>query len=205
MTFNWLNIAKRLEAIAQAGLTFTSNDYDLERYREIQEIGHRIFHQYSQTPVEVIHDLFSRDHGYPTPKVDIRGVIFRDEKILMVQEKLDGLWALPGGWADIGFTPREVAVKEVREEAGLEVVPERLLAVFDKKCHSHPPSPVHVYKLFILCKETGGRLHAGMETLDAKFFRKDDLPDLSIDRNTAEQLNMMFELKKDPKALPLLD
>lgn len=205
MTFSWLDIAKRLEAIAQTGLAFTSNDYDKERYREIQEIGHQIFHQYSQAPVEVIHDLFSGEHGYPTPKVDIRGVIFRNEKILMVQEKLDKLWALPGGWADIGYTPGEVAVKEVKEEAGLEVIPERLLAVFDKKCHGHPPSPIHVYKIFILCKETGGSLQAGMETLAARFFKQDDLPDLSVDRNTAEQLNLMFDLNKDPQVLPLLD
>ena len=205
MGFNWLDIAKRLEAIAQAGLAFTQSDYDKERYEEIRDIGHAIFHHHTNTPVEIIHDLFSGENGYPTPKVDIRGVVFRDSKILMVREKLDSLWAVPGGWADIGFTPGEVAVKEVKEEAGLDVVPVRLLAVLDKKCHAHPPSPVHVYKMFILCEELGGKLQAGTETTGAEFFELDALPDLSTDRNTFEQIKMMFELNSDPDAMSLMD
>jgi ADP-ribose pyrophosphatase YjhB (NUDIX family) len=205
MSFNWLDIAKRLEAIAQTGLAFTESDYDRERYEEIREIGHRIFHQYTEAPVDVIHDLFSRENGYPTPKVDVRGVIFRDNKILLIREKLDGLWALPGGWADIGYTPAEVAVKEVREEAGLEVIPVRLLAVLDKKLHAHPPSPLHVYKIFILCMETGGSLSPGMETTGAEFFSHDSLPPLSTDRNTIEQLNTMFSFNQDPLQQTLLD
>jgi len=205
MEFNWLDIAKRLEAIAQTGLAFTESDYDRERYEEVREIGHQIFHYNTQTPIEIIHDLFARENGYPTPKVDVRGVIFRDNKILMIREKLDGLWALPGGWADIGYTPSEVAVKEVREEAGLEVTPIRLLAVLDKKCHTHPPSPLHVYKIFILCQEIGGSLKTGMETTDVKFFSQDDLPPLSTDRNTFEQLDLMFSFLEDPIRQTLLD
>jgi len=205
MSFNWLDIAKRLEAIAQTGLAFTENDYDRERYEEIREIGYKIFHHYTEAPVEVIHDLFSGENGYPTPKVDVRGVIFRENKILLIREKLDGLWALPGGWADVGYSPGEVAAKEVREEAGLEVVPVKLLAVLDKKCHAHPPSPIHVYKIFILCSESGGTLMPGMETTAADFFSHDDLPPLSTDRNTAEQLDIMFASLKDPLGLPILD
>jgi len=205
MVFKWLDIAKRLEAIAQTGLAFTDNDYDKERYEEIREIGHHIFHNYTHTPIETIHDLFSGDNGYPTPKVDIRGVIFRDDTILMVQEKLDGLWALPGGWADIGYSPGEVAVKEVKEEAGIDVIPDKVLAVMDKKCHTHPPSPIHVYKIFVKCNESGGELQAGMETTSVDFFKMDDLPDLSTDRNTIEQINMMFEFKNDPSRLTYLD
>ena len=205
MSFNWLDIAKRLEAIAQTGLAFTENDYDRERYEELREIGHKIFHHYTETPIEVIHDLFSRENGYPTPKVDVRGVIFRDNRLLLIQEKLDGLWALPGGWADVGYTPAEVAVKEVREEAGLEVNPIRLLAVLDKKCHAHPPSPLHVYKIFILCEETGGSLKTGMETTDVDFFSQDNLPPLSTDRNTLEQLDLMFTFNADPLRQTLLD
>jgi ADP-ribose pyrophosphatase YjhB (NUDIX family) len=205
MSFSWLDIAKRLEAIAQAGLAYTENDYDRERYEELRQIGHHIFHHYTEAPAERIHDLFSRENGYPTPKVDVRGVIFRENKILLIREKLDGLWALPGGWADIGYTPAEVAAKEVLEEAGLQVEPERLLAVLDKKCHSHPPSPLHVYKVFILCKETGGHLRPGMETTGADFFYPDDLPPLSTDRNTVEQINMMFSFCQDPLLPTLMD
>jgi ADP-ribose pyrophosphatase YjhB (NUDIX family) len=205
MSFNWLDIAKRLEAIAQTGLAFTESDYDRERYEELREIGHRIFQRYTETPVEVIHDLFSRENGYPTPKVDVRGVVFRDNQILMIREKLDGLWALPGGWADVGYTPGEVVVKEIKEEAGLDVVADRLLAVLDKKCHAHPPSPLHVYKIFILCQESGGTLKPGMETTGADFFDQNDLPPLSTDRVTVEQLNMMFKFNRDPQAQTLLD
>jgi ADP-ribose pyrophosphatase YjhB (NUDIX family) len=203
--FNWLETAKRLEAIAQTGLTFTQNDYDRERYEEIRMIGHSIFHYYTETPVEKIHELFDREEGYPTPKVDIRGVIIRDDKILLVHEKLDNRWALPGGWADIGLTPSEVVAKEVREEAGLEVQPERLLAVLDKKMHNHPPSPLHVYKMFILCQEKGGILAAGVETLDAGFFSLNQLPVLSTDRNTHGQLAMIYDLYKHPERLPVID
>jgi ADP-ribose pyrophosphatase YjhB (NUDIX family) len=205
MEFNWLDIAKRLEAIAQTGLAFTENMYDRERYEELRDIGHSIFHHHTDTPVEVIHEFFSGDHGYPTPKVDIRGVVFRGDRVLMIQEKADALWALPGGWADIGYTPGEMAVKEVKEEAGLDVKPVRLLAVLDKKCHNHPPSPIHVYKIFILCEELGGELKPGMETTDAYFFPPGELPALSMERNTAEQIKMIFDLKNDPYAPAFMD
>ncbi|MBR9999304.1 MAG: NUDIX hydrolase [Cyclobacteriaceae bacterium] len=203
--FSWLEIAKRLEAIAQTGLTFTQNDYDRERYEEIREISHTIFHQHTETPVEKIYDLFAREKGYPTPKVDVRGVVMRDDKILLVREKLDNRWALPGGWADIGLTPFEVVAKEVREESGLEVKPVRLLAVLDKKLHNHPPSPLHVYKMFILCQENGGVLAAGMETIEAGFFSLDQLPSLSTERNTTSQLSMVYDLYKHPERMPVID
>ncbi len=205
MKFDWLNIAKRLEAIAQTGLTYSNDDYDKERYQEIRNISHTIFNHYSDTPTEKIKELFAKETGYPTPKVDIRGVIFKNNKILMVQEKIDGLWALPGGWADIGFTPSEVVVKEVEEEAGLKVEPVKLIAVFDKNRHPHPPSPIHVYKLFILCRITGGELEPGMETSGATFFVRDEIPDLSLERNTLEQIYMLFDQLKKPDTPTLFD
>ncbi len=205
MAFDWLNIAKRLEAIAQIGLTYSQDDYDTERYHEIRDISHQIFNHYTDTPLEKIQNLFSRENGYPTPKVDVRGVIFQDKKILLVKEKLDGMWALPGGWADIGYSPAEVVVKEVKEEAGLEIAPVKLLAVFDKKCHAHPPSALHVYKMFILCTINGGTLNPGMETLEAEFFSQDKLPELSIERNTPEQINLLFKNRLNPEAPTLFD
>lgn len=203
--FSCLEIAKRLEAIAQAGLTYTENEFDRERFEEIRDIGHRIFHEYSGAPINRIHELFSKEQGYPTPKVDIRGVVFRHNQILMVREKLDGLWALPGGWADIGYSPSEVVVKEVREEAGLEVSPLRLVAVLDKKHHRHPPSPMYVYKIFILCEETGGDLTPGIETTDVGFFAEDGLPELSTDRNTKEQMEMIFQFNRNPDQPTVFD
>jgi len=205
MAFDWLNIAKRLEAIAQIGLTYSQDDYDTERYHEIRDISHQVFNHYTDTPLEKIQNLFSGENGYPTPKVDVRGVIFQDKKILLVKEKLDGMWALPGGWADIGYTPSEVVVKEVKEEAGLEIAPVKLLAVFDKKCHAHPPSALHVYKMFILCTINGGTLNPGMETLGAEFFSQDKLPELSIERNTPEQIHLLFKNRLNPEAPTLFD
>lgn len=192
MSFDWLSAAKRLEAIAQTGLTFSKDAYDRERYEEIRSLSHHIFNQYTDTPVIKIKELFKHETGYPTPKVDIRAVIFREGKILMVQEKTDELWSLPGGWGDIGFTPSEVAIKEVKEETGLVVVAERVLAILDKKCHQHPPSAFHVYKIFILCKEEGGELSPGFDIAAVEFFESTDLPSLSLERITSDQIEMVF-------------
>jgi len=197
MTF-WLETAKRLDAIAQAGITFSTNPYDLERFEEIRAISHSMLNEYTGTPIERIPELFSHEVGYPTPKVDIRGIVIRENKILLVKEKLDQHWALPGGWADIGYSPREMAVKEVFEEAGLNVQAVRLLAVLDKKFHDHPPSPFHVYKFFILCQDNGGMPVPGHETFDAGFFAIDKLPPLSTERNTENQIRSMHRLSKLP-------
>jgi ADP-ribose pyrophosphatase YjhB (NUDIX family) len=198
MKFDWLNIAKRLEAIAQTGFTYSKDDYDRERYQEIRDIGHTIFNHYTGAPVEKIQNLFSGENGYPTPKVDIRGVIFEKDQIMLVKEKTDGLWALPGGWADVGYTPSEVVVKEVKEEAGVDVKPVKLVAVFDKKCHAHPPSALYVYKMFILCNIIAGNPEPGVETLEVAFFNKDELPDLSVERNTLEQIHLLFDHIQNP-------
>lgn len=135
-----LDIAKRLQAIAQAGITYSISDYDLERYNELQNISIDILKKLTDENVDKIKNLFTNETGYQTPKTDVRAVIFKDNKILMVKEKSDNSWSLPGGWSDIGYSPSEVVVKEVKEEAGLEVKAKKLLAVFDKKFHPHPPS-----------------------------------------------------------------
>ncbi|MDF2593150.1 MAG: ADP-ribose pyrophosphatase [Clostridia bacterium] len=201
----WLETAKKLQAMAQSGLAYCTNQYDIERYEELRDISADMMSKYTDTEITMVKSLFCNETGYQTPKVDIRGVIFKDNKILMVREKLDGAWALPGGWADIGLTPGEVAVKEVKEEAGLEVKPIRLLAVFDKKCHPHPPSPYHVYKIFILCEIVGGSLRTGMETSDARFFGSHELPELSVERNTESQIKIMFEYLENPNKEAMLD
>jgi len=201
----FLNFAKKIQSIAQIGLAYGNNPYDIERYEQLRLISFEMMEALGNIPVEKIAGLFENEHGYQTPKVDVRGVIFRDNKILMVQEKADQGWTLPGGWADIGLTPNEIAVKEVWEESGLEVKATRLLAILDKKCHPHPPSPWHVYKVFILCQETGGTLQAGMETMDAKFFALSDIPILSTERVTADQLKMCFDFKAYPDKIAICD
>ncbi|MBC7923923.1 MAG: NUDIX hydrolase [Ferruginibacter sp.] len=198
MPHAWLEIAKRMQALAQAGLTYAENGYDRERYEELQTISLDILHRLTDEPVEKIRSLFTNETGYQTPKVDVRAVVFEGEKILMVRENTDNRWSLPGGWADVGYSPKEVAIKEVREEAGLVVEPTRLLALLDKKCHPHPPSPFHIYKVFILCRTVGGELVPGLETNGVGYFAEDRLPDLSLDRITETQIRLMFELASNP-------
>ena len=197
----FLGFAKKIQSIAQIGLTFNENPFDIERYHELREISFKMMEALSNTPIEKITKLFEHEQGYQTPKVDVRSLIFRGEEILMIQEKMDHCWAPPGGFADIGLTPYEIAVKEAKEESGLEIEPIRLIAVLDKNKHNHPPSPWDIYKLFILCKETGGALQPGTETLDARFFKLSELPPLSTGRITREQIEMAYEFKNDPGKL----
>jgi ADP-ribose pyrophosphatase YjhB (NUDIX family) len=201
----WLEYAKRVQALAQAGITYAENSFDLERYQELSEISVRLMSELSGTEVTRVRDLFTNEDGYQTPKTDVRAVIFQDGKILLVREKVDNCWALPGGWADVGYSPGEVAVKETREEAGLEVSAGRLLAVLDKKCHPHPPSPYHTYKIFIRCQILGGTLQQGSETLDVQFFGREELPELSVERGTVSQLQLMFEYLDNPNKEPVFD
>ncbi|MEM8966082.1 MAG: NUDIX hydrolase [Bacteroidota bacterium] len=205
MQHPWLTTAQRLQSIAQAGLTYCQNDYDRERYEELMQISAQIVADYSEAPFEKIMDLYKQEEGYLTPKVDIRGVIFQDDKLLMVQEKIDQGWTVPGGWADVGYSPSEIVVKEVQEEAGITVVPERLLAVLDKKCHNHPPTPFYTYKVFILCQYTAGEIKVGSETMDVGFFGIDELPPLSVERLTLEQAQMLFEFHHNPAKAVLFD
>ncbi|MBO1511095.1 NUDIX hydrolase [Metabacillus bambusae] len=205
METKWLEWAKQLQSIAQAGLTYSKDVYDLERFEEIRNISIEILSQHTDMDKSVIRGLFANETGYATPKVDIRSVIFRDNKILMVKEKTDGNWALPGGWADIGLTPSEVAVKEVKEESGFDVKPIKLLGVLDKKCHPHPPSPNHVYKIFILCEIIGGEPKGGIETSEVAFFAENELPRLSIERNTKSQIELAFKHKNNPQEPAFFD
>ena len=191
----WLQLAHQLQSIAQAGLTYSENKYDIERFEQLLQISKEIVVDHSEISSEKIDKIFDMEEGYLTPKVDVRGVIFREEKLLMVKETLDGKWALPGGWADVGYTPSQVVEKEVQEEAGLIVKATDLMAVMDKKCHPHPADLYYVYKMFFLCKEQGGKLQQGMETSDVGFFGINEIPELSTGRNTTSQIKKIFELK----------
>lgn len=193
MEQKWLDWAKQLQSIAQTGLTYSKDVYDLERFELIRQISMEIMSEQTGVVMENIKDLFANETGYATPKVDIRAVVFKDNKILMVKEKHDGDWSLPGGWADIGLTPSEVAVKEVKEESGFDVKVTKLLMVHDKKCHPHPPSPFHVYKMFIQCEIIGGQPTEGIETSAVEFFSEHELPPLSTARNTKNQIEMAFK------------
>ena len=197
-----LDWARRLQAMAQTGLTFARDPYDLERYRAIHQMAaEMVAHAAGAAEVAPILDLLATETGYATPKVDVRGVVFDDRgSLLLVKERSDGKWTLPGGWADVNQSPAENVVREVREEAGYEARATKLLAVFDKNKHAHRPVVRHVYKMFIRCEITGGAAaHGGTnETDGVAFYPADGLPELSTDRNTAGQLARMFEHFRRP-------
>jgi ADP-ribose pyrophosphatase YjhB (NUDIX family) len=190
----WLQWAKALQAIAQNGLAYTENPFDRERYEVILEMAAEIMANHSDVDATHIADLFKGQTGYATPKVDVRGVVFHDERILLVRERDDARWTLPGGWADVNESASEAVVREIREESGFETVAVKLLAVYDKSKHPHELIfPFHVYKHFFLCELTGGEPTTGIETSDVGFFAEEVLPDLSLSRVTAAQVARCFE------------
>ncbi len=194
----WLEWAQNLQALAQSGLTYSPNPFDLQRYEAIREIAAEILSTYSQTDLEMIRDLYQSQAGYITPKVDVRGVVFKGDHILLVRELADGGFTLPGGWVDVNESPSTAVEREVWEETGYLVKAKKLLAVYDRNKHGHPPYIFHIYKLFILCELVGGQATGSIETGEAEFFPEDHIPPLSIARTTAEEISRFFEHHRCP-------
>ena len=189
----WIRWARELQAIAQTGNHFVTSDYDRERYQRISEIAAEIFAEQGDIEGSKVRTIFEAQSGYATPKVDVRAAVFRDGKILLVQERSDRRWTLPGGWADVNDSPSEAVQKEVLQESGFRARTERLLAVFDRAKHPHdPPFPFHIYKMFFLCKIESGEATPSLETSSVEFFRMEALPPLSLSRITEEQIQFCF-------------
>jgi ADP-ribose pyrophosphatase YjhB (NUDIX family) len=194
----WLAWAQRLEAIAQTGLFYALNDYDRDRYQQIRDLAAEMIAANSDAPLERVLNLVSKDDGYATPKVDVRAAVFRDEKLLYVRETEDGLWTLPGGWADVGQSAAESVEREVREESGYEVKAVKLLAVYERDRHPHPPILHHSWKMFFLCELLGGEPKGSFETSEVAFFGEDEIPPLSLPRVLPEQIRFMYEHRRHP-------
>ncbi|MGP4108549.1 NUDIX hydrolase [Virgibacillus sp. L01] len=205
MSYKWLEWAKKIQSISQSGLSFSNDMYDIERYEELRKISTEIMEQYTDLEMEKIEGLFTNETGYQTPKADVRGAVFNDGKILMVREKIDDKWSLPGGFCDIGLSPSENIIKEVKEESGYDVIAKKLVALLDMNKHSHPPQPYHYYKIFIQCELIGGQAEIGIETKDVRFFSENNLPKLSTGRNTETQIKMLFDYLRNPSKLSLVD
>lgn len=200
----WLKWAVRLQSIAQAGITYCDNKYELERYEEIREIAAEMLSYKTEIPMEKVKELFCNETGYQTPKIDTRAAIFQDDKILLVKEN-NGTWSLPGGWADVNVSVKENTVKEVKEEAGLDVTADMVIAVQDREKHNLPVYAWKVCKIFVLCSVIGGAFQENIETTESKYFGYEELPLLAEEKNNKEQIQMCFEAYHSPDWKTLID
>jgi len=195
----WLEWVRRLNSIAQAGFTYNENDYDQERYQQIQDIATEIAASHSNLPESKIADFYKNEKGYATPKLDARGAVFNaDGEILMVKEAKVGRWTLPGGWVDVCDTPSKAVEREVFEESGYRVKAIKLMAVYDRDNQGHPEHEFAIWKNYFLCELTGGTAKTSVETSDVGFFTEDNLPELDTGRILKKHLHHFFEHYRNP-------
>lgn len=188
----WLEWAVELQSLAQAGLYYGKDIFDKERYERIRDIASEMVAYKSDIPSDKVKDLFCCEIGYQTPKLDSRAAIFNGNKILLVQEK-NGKWSLPGGWVDVNISVKENVIKEVKEEAGLDVTADMVIAVQDREKHNLPVYAYKVCKIFVLCSVIRGKFEENSETVMSNYFGIDELPELSSEKNNEEQLKMCFD------------
>ena len=191
-----LELTIELQSLAQAGLAYCNNDYDLERYERIREIAAELMNIQTDMPIEKIKNVFCNETGYQTPKIDTRAVIFKENKILLVHEN-NGTWSLPGGWCDVLESIKSNTIKEVKEEAGLDVKAVRIIAVQDRNKHNKPIYAYGVCKFFVQCEVIGGSFQENIETTEIGYFSLDELPRLAEEKNNKEQIEMCFNAVKD--------
>jgi ADP-ribose pyrophosphatase YjhB (NUDIX family) len=195
----WLTWGRKLQSIAQNGLAYCKNPYDIERYEAMRDLAVEILAQHTGVNPDELMDLFGSETGYATPKIDVRGAIFKDQSILLVRELADeGRWTLPGGWADVSDTPSEAVIREIREESGYEAKAVKLVAVYDRNKQGHPAFIFSTYKIFFLCEITGGSPTESHETGGAGFFLEEQLPELSLARVTPQQIHTLFKHYNNP-------
>lgn len=192
----WLKWAMEIQSIAQIGLTYTKDVYDKERYEQLRNIASEMLSYKTDIPVDKVKNLFCNEQGYQTPKLDTRAAIFKDDKILLVHEK-NGFWSLPGGWVDVLESIESNTIKEVKEEAGLDVVAKKVIAIQDRNKHNTPIYPYGVCKVFVECEVMGGEFVENIETVEIGYFSLDNLPKLAEEKCTPKQVEMCFEAKNN--------
>lgn len=188
----WVDMIVELQSLAQAGLAYGKDAYDKERYERIREISAEMMSHIADIPLEKVKGLFCNEIGYQTPKIDTRAAIFKDDKILLVQEK-NGTWSLPGGWCDVTVSVAENTIKEVKEEAGLDVIVKSVIAIQDREKHNLPMYAYRVCKIFMLCSAVGGNFEPNIETIGFAYFAEDEIPQLATEKNNEEQIKMCFD------------
>jgi ADP-ribose pyrophosphatase YjhB (NUDIX family) len=193
----WIEWAREIFSLSQAGLTYSKNEFDIERYNRLQEISAEMIESQSKLSRETVLESFSMQAGYATPKIDVRGAVVHEGKILLIQERMDERWAMPGGWADLGNTPASVAEREVWEESGYRVKAEKVVAVLDAN-RIEPLEFYHAFKIIFLCRLTGGEPQVSHETMAVDFFDLNKLPPLSLYRTNEDMLREVFAHVEDP-------
>lgn len=189
-----LDIARELKAISQAGLTYSNDPFDRERFAKLNELSTLLIRSNGRYP-----DFRWPDEiGYPTPKLDVRGAVIHDDRILLVKEASSGRWTLPGGWADVNATPAENVEKEVLEESGYVVKAKRIISLVDRNRSGYPPHPEYIYKIFFLCKLIGGAPQISHETTEVGFFELGSLPELDPARVRLEDIELAFDVYGKP-------
>jgi 8-oxo-dGTP pyrophosphatase MutT (NUDIX family) len=201
----WLAWAREIQALSQTGLAYSQTDYDTQRYQRLSEIASEIVHSQTGLPLEALLEDFRMQPGYATPKVDVRGAVVRGGRILLVQERADKRWCMPGGWADVGDLPSKTATREVWEESGFDVVPDKVVGIFDANRSGAPLEFYHAYKIVFLCSLTGGQARPSNETLAVDFFDFDDLPPLSSNRTNERHLAEVLAHLGDPERPAFFD
>ncbi len=194
---NLVNWAMKLQSLAQAGLTYGKDRFDLERYQEIRTISAEMMSWKSDMPLKKVKSLFCNEIGYQTPKIATRAAIFKNQKILLVQEN-DGTWSIPGGWCEVNLSVKENCIKEVKEEAGIDIEVEKVIALHSLSKHSSKEYPYGVLEIFFLCKPKEGHFEQNIETIDSKYFGINELPNMSSDKGSKEQALMCFKALNDP-------
>jgi ADP-ribose pyrophosphatase YjhB (NUDIX family) len=199
ITPKWLDWAREIQALSQTGLTYSQIDYDIQRYHRLEEIATEIIASHTTLPPDSILENFRIQPGYATPKIDVRGAVVQNGKILLVQERSDGGWTMPGGWGDVGEAPSAMVAREVEEESGYEVRVEKLVAVYDaNRVPGVRMEFYHAYKLIFLCTITGGKARPSNETSAVDFFDLEHLPPLSNYRTSRQMLDEVFAHFADP-------
>jgi ADP-ribose pyrophosphatase YjhB (NUDIX family) len=201
MTDRTLDLARRLHALARTGLHFCGNEYDRERYEEIERIAAELLSGPSPADRDALLELWRLETGYVTPKVEVRGAAFRDGQVLLVRESADGRWTLPGGWADVNESPSQAIEKEIEQESGFRARAVKLAALYDRRLHGHGPTLHHGWKAFFLCEISGGEARGSYETDAVGFFDPEALPEMSLGRSTPRQVARMLEHWRN-RALP---
>ena len=201
----WLEWAREIQALSQTGMHYAENEYQRERYQRLTEIAAEIITSHLDLDYRLLTNIFLAQVGYATPRVDVRGAVFRQGRLLLVRERADNGWTMPGGWADVGDVPSQAVEREVFEEAGFRVRACRVIGIYDAN-RTGPLEIFHAFKIVFLCDLIDGHARPSNETSEIAFFGHDAIPGiLSGERTKPRHILDAFAAQRDPNRLAVFD